>query len=100
MAAGYWSADLFLQLLKKAGKNLTRERFISAGNKKFSFNGQGGTANLQFPASHTEAAGGLALVAGNGKGYDVTAPFAALASIPKAKYRKQVAADKKAQKAK
>jgi ABC-type branched-subunit amino acid transport system substrate-binding protein len=95
MEAGYWSADLFIQILKATGKDLTREKFIAAGNDNFKYDGQGGTANVNFPKDHTEGAAGIALVLGNGTGYDVTAPFTDLPTIPKAGYDKQLAARKK-----
>ena len=36
IAAGYWSADLFLRMLGKTGKRLTRERFLAVA-RRFSY---------------------------------------------------------------
>src|SRR5215213_1802404 len=36
IAAGYWSADLFLRMLAKMGKRLTRERFLAVA-RRFSY---------------------------------------------------------------
>ena len=83
LAAGYWSADLFISLLKHAGKDLTREKFLAAANAGFKYDGQGGTSNLEFPADHTEVASAIAFVEGNGKNYTVTVPFAPTPMVPK-----------------
>ena len=37
VAAGYWSADVFLRMLAKVGRRLTRERFLAVANRNFSF---------------------------------------------------------------
>ncbi len=37
VAAGYWSADLFLAVLAKVGKHLTRARFLAVANGDFSY---------------------------------------------------------------
>ncbi len=91
LEAGYWSADLFIQILKKAGKNLTRERFIAAGNDNFSYDGQNATADAQWPTGHTESISGLTLVLGNGTGYSVVVPFTNLKSIDNKDRAKKIA---------
>ena len=35
--AGYWSADLFLAAVKKAGKNLTAASLLKAANHNFTY---------------------------------------------------------------
>ncbi|MFL6243781.1 MAG: ABC transporter substrate-binding protein, partial [Acidimicrobiia bacterium] len=35
--AGYLSADMFIQMLKKTGRNLTEERFLRAANRNFKY---------------------------------------------------------------
>ncbi len=92
LAAGYWSADLFIQILKKAGKDLTREKFIAAGNDGFSYDGQGATTSLTFPAGHTDQAGGLAIVLGDGTGYKVISPFANAPTIETTTFQKKLKA--------
>jgi branched-chain amino acid transport system substrate-binding protein len=96
LEAGYWSADLFISILKKAGKNLSRESFIAAGNKNFKYNGQNGTTNLSFPANHIDGKSGITIVYGTGTGYTVTSPFANLPSMSKKVFDKQLKAGKRA----
>jgi branched-chain amino acid transport system substrate-binding protein len=96
LEAGYWSADLFLAILQKAGKNLSRESFIAAGNKNFKYNGNGGTANLNFPTNHIDSRSGIAIVYGNGTSYDVTSPFTNVSPMSKKVFQKQLKAGKTA----
>ncbi|MCU1458731.1 MAG: ABC-type branched-chain amino acid transport system periplasmic component-like protein [Actinomycetia bacterium] len=98
LEAGYWSADLFISILKKAGKNLTRESFIAAGNKNFKYNGHNGTTNLSFPANHIDGSSGITIVLGTGTGYTVVSPFTNLPVMSKTKFQKQLAAATKAAK--
>jgi ABC-type branched-subunit amino acid transport system substrate-binding protein len=93
LAAGYWSADLFISLLKAAGKDLTREKFIAAGNDNYSYDGQGGTSDLRYPRDHTEASASIGIVLGDGSGYTVTQPLTAMPRITRAALDKKVAAE-------
>ena len=92
LEAGYWSADLFVSILKKAGKDLTRESFIAAGNNNFKYDGQDATSNVQFPRDHTEGDSGLTIVLGNGTGYTVISPFSTIPAMSKATFQKQLKA--------
>jgi ABC-type branched-subunit amino acid transport system substrate-binding protein len=94
MEAGYWSADLFIQILEKAGRNLSRESFIAAGNDNFTMNGQQATSNIEFPKGHTESSAGLSIVFGTGTGYTVTSPFTPQPLIPRSTFLAGLAAKK------
>ncbi|MFD0691342.1 ABC transporter substrate-binding protein [Actinomadura fibrosa] len=59
-AIGYWSADVFLKMLEKAGKDLTRDSFLKAAGT-FSYENKG-FGRIQFPAGKTESNGCGALV--------------------------------------
>lgn len=59
-ATGYWSADVFLKMLEKAGKDLTRDSFFKA-TAGFSYENKG-FGRIQFPAGKTESNGCGALV--------------------------------------
>ncbi|WP_214322390.1 ABC transporter substrate-binding protein [Nonomuraea sediminis] len=61
MAIGYWSADIFLDMLKKAGKDLTREKFLSVGNGSYSYQ-NAGFGKVDYPRDHSEPNGCGALV--------------------------------------
>jgi branched-chain amino acid transport system substrate-binding protein len=69
MAVGYWSADLFLAMAQKAGKDLTRASFMAAAGSFTYTNPAVGT--VTFPQDHTQPAGCGALVSVNGDGFTV-----------------------------
>jgi ABC-type branched-subunit amino acid transport system substrate-binding protein len=60
MATGYWSADVFLAMLQKAGKDLTRDSFFKAV-QTFSYENKG-IGRLRLPSGKTESNGCGALV--------------------------------------
>ncbi|GAA3950431.1 ABC transporter substrate-binding protein [Actinomadura viridis] len=60
VATGYWSADVFLKMLEKAGKDLTRDAFFKAV-QSFSYENKG-FGRIQFPSGKTESNGCGALV--------------------------------------
>jgi ABC-type branched-subunit amino acid transport system substrate-binding protein len=73
-AVGYLSADMFIQALKKAGKNLTTASFQKAASKlKYSVDKTAGPT--QFPRDRVQASACGTLVTSNGTGYDVTVPY-------------------------
>src|SRR5918994_3468470 len=51
--AGYLSADMFVAMLKKTGRNLTAERFFRAANRNFKFGVQDVLGTITFPRGHT-----------------------------------------------
>jgi ABC-type branched-subunit amino acid transport system substrate-binding protein len=60
VATGYWSAEVFLKMLEKAGRDLTRESFFKAA-ENFSYD-NGGFGRVRFPSGKTEPNGCGALV--------------------------------------
>ncbi|MFF5259327.1 ABC transporter substrate-binding protein [Actinomadura viridis] len=60
MATGYWSADVFLKMLEKAGKDLTRDAFFKAV-QNFTYENKG-FGRIRFPSGKTESNGCGALV--------------------------------------
>jgi len=88
-AAGYWTADFFIQALKKAGPNLTREALYNAINSGFTYdyNGGGG-APVQWPLAHHMIQVGLGFVQANGTGFTVLVPLATVPLIPNVGYKK------------
>ncbi|KAB2341815.1 ABC transporter substrate-binding protein [Actinomadura rudentiformis] len=69
-ATGYWSADIFLKILEKTGKDLTRDSFFKAANG-FSYENKG-FGRIQYPAGKTESNGCGALVRLEGGKFTVT----------------------------
>lgn len=60
MAVGYWSADIFLEIAKKAGKDLTRDSFLAA-TQNFEYKNPG-FGQISYPKDKTEPNGCGALV--------------------------------------
>ena len=52
IAIGYYSADIFLNGVKKAGKDLTRESFIKAMNDGEAYEVPGGIGKISYPDAH------------------------------------------------
>ena len=71
-AAGYWTADFFIQALKKAGPDLSREALYNAINSGFTYtyNGGGGLP-VKWPLGHSYIQVGTGYVQANGSGFTV-----------------------------
>jgi branched-chain amino acid transport system substrate-binding protein len=76
VAAGYWSADVFLRLLARVGRRLTRPRFLAAANRNFSFSVPDTVGRSTWPAMHTRGVPCGALVQSDGSRYFVVEPYA------------------------
>ncbi|HEY3095960.1 MAG TPA: ABC transporter substrate-binding protein [Acidimicrobiia bacterium] len=74
--AGYLSADMFVQMLKKAGKNLTDTSFLKAANKSFKYGQKDITGSVTFPAAHKLGSTCGTLVESDGTNYTIKVPFA------------------------
>ncbi len=72
---GYWSADLFLAAVQKAGKNLTRASLVKAANNHFTYKVANTVGPTTFPAAHSRPTPCGALVASNGTAYAVKVPY-------------------------
>jgi hypothetical protein len=75
IAAGYWSADLFLRMLAKTGTRLTRERFLAVA-AKFSYEVPSTIGPSRWPAMHSQGVPCGALVQSDGSQYLVAEPYA------------------------
>ncbi|MEO5874219.1 MAG: ABC transporter substrate-binding protein [Streptosporangiaceae bacterium] len=69
MAIGYWSAEVFLQIATKAGKDLTRASFLQAADS-FSYKNPG-FGEIDYPKDKTEPNGCGALVKLSGDTFTV-----------------------------
>jgi ABC-type branched-subunit amino acid transport system substrate-binding protein len=74
--AGYLSADMFVQMLKKTGKNLTDTRFLRAANKDFKYEPKDLAGPITFPSGHTRGGTCGTLVESDGTNYTIRVPFA------------------------
>jgi len=82
VAAGYWSADLFLAAVRKAGKNLSAQSLVRATSTKFVYKVASTVGPTTFPAAHSRPTPCGALVAGSGTAYVVKVPYMCGAVIP------------------
>jgi hypothetical protein len=80
--AGYWSADLFLAAVQKAGKKLTPASLVKATNTKFTYEVENTVGPTTFPAAHSVPTPCGALVASNGTAYAVKAPYTCGRVVP------------------
>jgi branched-chain amino acid transport system substrate-binding protein len=73
--AGYLSADMFVQMLKKTGRNLTEERFLRAANRNFKYELKDVVGSISFPAGHERGGTCGTLVVSEGSTYEIRVPF-------------------------
>ena len=73
--AGYLSADMFVQMLKKTGKNLTETRFLRAANRNFKYELPDVVGSIRFPAGHATGGTCGTLVESQGSTYAIKVPF-------------------------
>jgi ABC-type branched-subunit amino acid transport system substrate-binding protein len=74
IAAGYWSADLFVAMLQATGKQLTRARFLAVA-RKFSHVVASTVGPVRWPAMASQAVPCGALVQSDGSRYLVAEPY-------------------------
>jgi branched-chain amino acid transport system substrate-binding protein len=72
---GYWSAEMFIAALKKAGPNATPASTIKALNSGFTFGVPGGIGTTSYPQDHSALATCLSVVTSDGKAYRVAVPL-------------------------
>jgi len=75
VAAGYFAADMFVEALKKTGKNLTVERFVNAANQKFKWQLDDTAGPTKYPSAHNRPTPCGSLVKSDGTGYTIEVPF-------------------------
>jgi ABC-type branched-subunit amino acid transport system substrate-binding protein len=82
VVAGYWSADLFLSALQKAGKKLTAASLAKAANAKFTYRVANTVGPTTFPAAHSLPTPCGALVQSSGTAYVVKVPYTCGRVVP------------------
>jgi hypothetical protein len=82
IAIGYYSADLFLHDLKKAGKNLSRAGFIKAANDGSSYEVPDGLGAVSFPKDHRNAVPCGSLVQIKGSSFVEKVPLTCFKNVP------------------
>ena len=81
-AYGYWMADLFLAMLKKTGKNLTRQSFVAAANDNFTYEVKGGIGQNPFPTDHVAPSPCASLLQVEGNQFVTRVPLACYMTAP------------------
>ncbi|WP_219460638.1 ABC transporter substrate-binding protein [Nonomuraea rhizosphaerae] len=81
LAIGYWAADIFLDMLQKTGKDLTREKFLATGNGSYAYQ-NAGFGQVQYPKDHTEPNGCGALVKLVGGAFQVAKSMKCFDNVP------------------
>ncbi|HEX6313114.1 MAG TPA: ABC transporter substrate-binding protein [Acidimicrobiia bacterium] len=75
LAAGYWSADFFIEVLKEAGADATQEDFLEVANDGFKFGVPDTVATTKWPKAHKQGSACGSLVEAQGSEYVVAVPF-------------------------
>ncbi len=75
VVAGYFSADLFIAAVQRAGKNLTLAGFMKQANKGFTYAVPNTVGPTKFPAAHNEPTPCGSLVRSDGAAYNVLVPY-------------------------
>jgi ABC-type branched-subunit amino acid transport system substrate-binding protein len=73
--AGYFSADMFLAAVQKAGKKLTAARLLAAANHNFTYSLPKTVGPTKFPGAHTQPTPCASLVFSNGTAFSVNVPY-------------------------
>ncbi|MBB5080595.1 ABC transporter substrate-binding protein [Nonomuraea endophytica] len=81
LAIGYWSADIFLDMAGKAGKDLTRQKVLDVGNGSYSYE-NAGFGRVQYPKDHAEPNGCGALVKLEGGAFQVAKNMKCFDNVP------------------
>lgn len=80
-AAGYWTMDLLIQLLKRAGPDLTRASFVKAA-QGFTYDYGGAVGPVRIPDPVSSGGACAAYVRSNGATFDVAVPLTCAGTIP------------------
>jgi Periplasmic binding protein len=75
VVAGYFSADMFLAAVKKAGRNLTVGSLITAANAHFAYRVADTVGPTTFPAAHFTPTPCGSLVQSDGTAFKVVSPY-------------------------
>ena len=82
IAIGYYSADIFLNHLKKAGSNLSRAAFLKAANDGSTYEIPNGLGKLSFPTNHQASVACGSLVQVQGDKYVQKVPLTCFSNVP------------------
>ncbi|NUR87617.1 MAG: ABC transporter substrate-binding protein [Nonomuraea sp.] len=81
VAIGYWSADIFLDVLKKTGRDLTRAKFLNTANSGYVYE-NAGFGRIEYPKDHSEPNGCGALVKLTGGAFQVAENMKCFDNVP------------------
>ncbi len=82
IAIGYYSADIFLHELQKAGKNLSRAGFLTTANDGSTYQVAGGIGPISFPANHQNSVACGSLVQIDSGKYVSKVPLTCFKNVP------------------
>ncbi|MGH9031403.1 MAG: ABC transporter substrate-binding protein [Acidimicrobiia bacterium] len=75
LAAGYWSADFFIEVLKEAGPDASQEEFLEVANDGFRYGVRDTIARTRWPKAHDQGSACGSLVQAEGEDYVAAVPF-------------------------
>jgi ABC-type branched-subunit amino acid transport system substrate-binding protein len=75
LASGYWAADFFIEVLKKAGRNPSQEEFLEVANDGFRYGVPDTVATTKWPKAHNQGSACGSLMEAQGEEYVVAVPF-------------------------
>ncbi|MFI5047454.1 MAG: ABC transporter substrate-binding protein [Acidimicrobiia bacterium] len=75
VVAGYWSADLLVAAVERAGRNLTPESLARSANRGFTYRVTETVGPVTFPSAHDTPAPCASLVRSTGTGFVVAEPY-------------------------
>jgi branched-chain amino acid transport system substrate-binding protein len=87
VAYGYFAADLFVSILEKTGRDLTRENFMKVANGNFTWELEGVSGPVSFPNYHQNFNPCAAFVKSNGTGFEVAVPYTCGTLTPNPVYK-------------
>lgn len=82
IAIGYYSAQIFLNDLNKAGKNLSRAGFLKVANDGSTFSVPGGIGEISFPKAHQNSVPCGSLVQVKGEKFVPAVPLSCFKNVP------------------
>jgi ABC-type branched-subunit amino acid transport system substrate-binding protein len=75
VTAGYWSADLFIAAVERAGKNLTVAKLVETANAGFTYRVPDTVGPTKFPRAHDAPTPCGSLVRSEGAAFGVQVPY-------------------------
>lgn len=84
---GYWSAELFIAGLEKAGPSATPQSLIKVLNSGFTFSVPGAVGQQTFPAAHTQGNNCGSVVSSTGTKFNLVLPLTCVARTKNPLYK-------------